>query len=137
METNNDLVLVLREGNAVYRIDRKKMTLHHVAGTGKKGYSGDGGDARLALFSGPKGVAVDREGNILLCDTENHVIRMVHRSTGIISTIIGDGQSGDGPDGDPQKCRLNRPHGIFVDRDGVVYLGDSGNNKIRKFVGRK
>ena len=134
VDGKQDLILVLREGNAVYRINRKSMTLHHVAGTGDKGYAGDGSDARRALFAGPKGVAVDRDGNILLCDTENNVIRIVSQSTGIIDTLIGDGQPGDGPDGDPRKCRLNRPHGIFIDRAGVVYIGDSGNNKIRKFA---
>ena len=131
---DQDLVLVLREGNAVYRINRKSMTVHHVAGTGEKGYAGDGSDARQALFAGPKGVAIDRDGNILLCDTENNVIRIVYKSTGIIDTLIGDGQPGDGPDGAPRPCRLNRPHGIFVDGDGSIYIGDSGNNKIRKFV---
>lgn len=134
VEANGDLVLILREGNAVYRIDRKAMTLHRVAGTGKQGNAGDGGDAKLALLAGPKGVAVDREGNILLCDTENHTIRIINKNNGTIDTLIGDGKQGDGPDGDPRKCRLNRPHGIFIDREGTIYIGDSGNHKIRKFV---
>jgi len=134
LDGNHDLVLVLREGNAVYHLNRKSNTLHHVAGTGEKGYSGDGADAKHALFSGPKGVAVDHDGNILLCDTENHVIRIIHKSTGKIDTLIGTGKPGDGPDGDPRKCQLNRPHGIFIDREGVIYIGDSGNNKIRKLV---
>ena len=134
LDANQDVVLVLREGNAVYRIDRKSKIVHHLAGTGQQGYGGDGGDARRALLKGPKGLAVDGEGNILLCDTENHVIRLIHKSTGIIETVMGDGQAGDGPDGDPKKCRLNRPHGIFVASDGTVYIGDSSNNKIRKWM---
>lgn len=134
VEANQDLVLVLREGNAVYRLSRKSMTVHHLAGTGEKGYAGDGGDARKATFAGPKGIAVDHQGNILLCDTENHVIRIIYKSTGIIDTLVGDGQIGDGPDGDLRKCRLKRPHGVFVASDGVIYIGDSGNNKIRKIV---
>lgn len=131
---NGDLALVLREGNAVYRLDRKAMTIHHLAGTGQQGYSGDGADARQARFAGPKGIAVDHDGNVLLCDTENHVIRRIERSTGRIETLIGDGKPGDGPDGAPQTCRLNRPHGIFIDRDGTIYLGDSGNHKVRKLT---
>lgn len=134
MAANGDLVVVLREGNAIYRIDRSSNTVHHVAGTGKQGYSGDGGDARLAQLAGPKGIAVDHQGNILLCDTENHCVRIIHQSTGKIETLIGDGKSGDGPEGDALKCRLNRPHGVFVGRDGVIYLGDSNNNKVRKLV---
>jgi sugar lactone lactonase YvrE len=134
LDAGGDLVIVLREGNAVYRLNRKSMTWRHLAGTGKQGYAGDGNDARLALLAGPKGVAVDGVGNILLCDTENHVIRMIERSTGQIKTLIGDGTKGDGPDGPPLKCRLNRPHGIFVAGDDVIYVGDSGNNKVRKLV---
>jgi sugar lactone lactonase YvrE len=126
-----DMIVVLREGNAVYRIDRSAMTLHHLAGTGKQGYSGDGGDAKQAQLAGPKGVAVDGDGNILLCDTENHCVRIIRTSTGKIETLIGDGKAGDGPDGDPHNCRLNRPHGVFVGRDGTVYIGDSSNNKVR------
>lgn len=132
VDANQNLIVVLREGNAVYWIDRKSMTLHHLAGTGKQGYDGDGNDAKQARLAGPKGLAIDGEGNILLCDTENHVIRMIRKSTGTIETLVGDGKSGDGPDGPPRQCRLNRPHGIFVDREGIIYIGDSGNHKVRK-----
>lgn len=132
--SNGDLLVVLREGNALYRIDRKAMTLHHVAGTGKQGLAGDGGDARQALLNGPKGIAIDRQGHILLCDTENHAIRIIDQASGKIDTLVGDGKLGDGPDGNPRQCRLNRPHGIFVDRDGIIYIGDSGNHKVRKLI---
>lgn len=134
VDPNGDLVLILREGNSVYRINKKAQTIHHIAGTGKQGNSGDGGDARKALFGGPKGVAVDKQGNILICDTENHSIRIIDAATGVISTLIGNGQAGDGPDGDLRRCQLNRPHGVFVNSDGVIYIGDSGNHKIRKVV---
>jgi hypothetical protein len=69
-----------------------------------------------------------------LADTENHTIRVVRASTGQIETIVGDGSPGDGPDGTPRKCRLNRPHGVFVDHQGNVYIGDSSNHKVRKLV---
>ena len=132
----NQLFLALREGNAVYRIDLKTETLHHIAGTGKSGYAGDGGPAKTALLSGPKGVALGPKGDIYLADTESHTIRVIHRKSGTIETLVGDGKTGDGPDGDPRRCRLNRPHGIFVDRDGTVYIGDSSNNKVRRFTAR-
>lgn len=134
VDANQNLIVVLREGNAVYRIDRKPMTVHHLAGTGKQGFDGDGSDARQAHLAGPKGLAIDGEGNILLCDTENHVIRVIRKTSGVIETLVGDGRSGDGPDGQPRQCRLNRPHGIFVGRDGTIYIGDSGNHKVRKLV---
>lgn len=132
----NELFLALREGNAVYRIDLENQTLHHIAGTGKSGYAGDGGPAKQALLSGPKGVALGPNGDIYLADTESHTIRVIHRKSGMIETVVGDGQKGDGPDGDPQNCRMNRPHGVFVDQNGAVYIGDSSNNKVRKFSPR-
>lgn len=127
----NSLYLALREGNAVYRIDLTAKRLHHLAGTGKSGYAGDGGDARKAVLAGPKGIALGPKGDIYLADTESHTIRVIRAETGIIETIVGDGKLGDGPDGDPRKCRLNRPHGVFVDSEGRVYIGDSSNNKVR------
>ncbi|MDB5334848.1 MAG: pknD 5 [Planctomycetaceae bacterium] len=125
------LYLALREGNAVFRLDLKTQTLHHLAGTGKSGYSGDGGPAKQAVLAGPKGIALGPNGDIYLCDTESHTIRVIRAATGIIETIVGDGKAGDGPDGEPRKCRLNRPHGVFVDATGLVYIGDSSNNKVR------
>jgi streptogramin lyase len=123
--------LALREGNAVYRLDLKNGTIHHEAGTGKKGFTGNGGPAKKATLSGPKGIAVGPKGNIYLADTESHTVRMIDRHTGRIELIAGDGRKGDGPVGDPLKCRMDRLHGIFVDRNGAVYIGDTNTHRIR------
>ncbi|HUE12841.1 MAG TPA: hypothetical protein VMR25_01645 [Planctomycetaceae bacterium] len=125
----DSLYLALREGNACCRIDLREGRIHHVAGTGQKGYSGDGQDARAARLNGPKGIAVGPRDELYLADTENHVIRVIRQ--GRIETVIGDGRRGDGPDGDPLRCRLDRPHGIFVDGRGTIYVGDSQNHRIR------
>ncbi|MCA9449741.1 MAG: hypothetical protein KC931_21650, partial [Candidatus Omnitrophica bacterium] len=130
----DELFLALREGNAVYRIDLKKNSLHHLAGTGAKGYAGDGGPASTALLSGPKGLSLGPNGDIYLADTESHTIRVIRQATGRIETLVGDGKQGDGPDGAPLKCRLNRPHGVFVDREGRVYIGDSSNHRVRIYT---
>jgi hypothetical protein len=74
------------------------------------------------------------DGDIYLADTESHSIRLIRLKTGIIETILGDGKKGDGPDGDPKKCQLHRPHGIFFDKAGNLYIGDSSNNKVRKLT---
>ncbi|MGH7127352.1 MAG: hypothetical protein ACREIV_02200, partial [Planctomycetaceae bacterium] len=116
------LYLALREGNAVYRIDLQSETLHHLAGTGKKGHAGDGGAAKTALLAGPKGVALGPNGDVYLADTESHTLRVIRRSTGTIETLVGDGTRGDGTDGDPRSCRLDRPHGVCVGDDGTVYI---------------
>jgi len=129
------LVLALREGNALYRIDLKSGTLHHLAGTGKSGYSGDGEDAKLALLSGPKGVAISPRGDVYFADTESHTVRVVRASSGIIETAVGDGTRGNGPDGDPLRCRLARPHGVCSDAEGNVYVGDSEAYRVRVLRG--
>ncbi len=125
------LYLALREGNAVYRLDLSTSTLHHLAGTGKQGDKGDGGPAKDAELSGPKGIALGPNGDVYLADTESHTIRVIRQQSGLIETIVGDGEEGDGPDGDPRRCRLARPHGVFVDTAGNVYIGDSSNHKVR------
>jgi sugar lactone lactonase YvrE len=127
---NGDLYLALREGNAIFRIAAKSQTLHRVAGTGEQGYAGDGGPALNAKLAGPKGLA-HAPGDILyIADTENHVIRKVALKTGIISTVLGTGARGDGPEPDPAKCQLSRPHGVLF-ANGVLYVSDSENHRIR------
>lgn len=127
------MLLALREGNALHRIDfaAKPPAYVRLAGTGKPGYSGDGGPAAKALLNGPKGIAVAKNGDIYLADTEAHAIRVVRAKDGSIDTVVGDGKQGDGPDGPPKNCRLNRPHGVFVDAAGILYIGDSSNHKVR------
>jgi sugar lactone lactonase YvrE len=131
----HSLYLALREGNAIYRLDLQSRTLHHVAGTGRQGYSGDGGPARQAALAGPKGVALGPHGDLYLADTESHTIRVIRAASGIIETVVGTGAKGDGPDGDPRRCRLDRPHGVFVDARGQVYIGDSNNHRVRLLRG--
>lgn len=125
------LILALREGNAIYSLDLMQGTLQHVAGTGKSGYTGDGGPAVQATLSGPKGIAFAKNGDVYFADTESHTIRVVRRSTGILETVIGDGKKGDGPDGPAESCRMDRPHGIFVDSQNRIYVGDSNNHRVR------
>lgn len=127
---SGNMFIVLREGNAVYKVDAASKRIHRFAGTGEKGYSGDGSSALEARFNGPKGISCAPDGSVYIADTENHAIRRVD-GKGVITTVVGTGERGDGPDGDPLKCKLSRPHGIFVARDGTVYIGDSESNKVR------
>ncbi len=126
------LYLALREGNAIFRIDLQERALQHLAGTGKSGYAGDGGPAKIAQLAGPKGVSLSKAGDLYFADTESHTVRVLRKSSGIVETVIGDGKPGDGPDGDPKHCRLNRPHGVFVSADDWLYIGDSNNHRVRR-----
>ena len=130
VDRDGTIYLALREGNALYRIAPKTGTLHHLAGTGEQGYSGDGGPARLAKLAGPKGLALAGP-NLYLADTESHTIRRIDLATGIITTVLGTGTRGDGPDGDPLQCKLARPHGVFAAGDTTLYVGDSEAHRIR------
>ena len=129
---DHSLYLALREGNAIFRMDLMTRTYHHLAGTGKSGYSGDGGPGKEAQLAGPKGVSLSRAGDLYFADTESHTVRVLRAKTGIVETVIGDGKPGDGPDGEARSCRLNRPHGVYVSPDGWLYVGDSNNHRVRR-----
>ncbi len=130
-DANGDLWLATREGNQVFRFDLTKGVIHHIAGTGAKGFTGNGGPATLATLTGPKGIAVAPNGDVFLADTESHSIRKIDAKLGTIQLVVGTGEKGDGPDGDPRKCRLARPHGIAIDPDGTLFIGDSENHRVR------
>jgi DNA-binding beta-propeller fold protein YncE len=133
LDEKGNLYLVLREGNAVYRIDPKTARYTHIAGTGEKGYTGDGGSAKEAKLSGPKGIAYARaEQAVYIADTESHTIRRIGLRDGVITRVIGTGERGDGPDGDPLQCKTARPHGVFIDTAGVLYVGDSEAHRVRR-----
>ena len=103
-----------------------------IAGTGVMGYSGDGGPATLAKLSGPVGVAVDAAGNVYIAETWNRRIRKIN-SSGVITTIAGNGNLGYSGDGGlATLAELNYPTGVAVDTAGNIYIGDQGNNCIRK-----
>jgi len=123
--------LALREGNAVLKLDPKTGTLERVAGTGKSGFSGNGGPALKATLAGPKGIALGGDGDVYLADTESHSIRKIDRKKNTVEVVVGDGKKGNGPNGPPLKCRLARPHGVWLDRDGGIYIGDSENHQVR------
>jgi hypothetical protein len=132
--TGDTLWIALREGHSVWRLNLKTGILNHVAGTGKKGYAGDGGPAKDATFDGPKGIALGPDNSIYIADTENHAIRKIDAATGIITTIAGrgpqhKGYSGDG--GPATEATMDRPHGICVGPDNAVYIGDTLNHRVR------
>jgi DNA-binding beta-propeller fold protein YncE len=122
-----------RQGNTLRAVDPHTGIITTRAGTGAKGYSGDGGPAASATFNGPKEMAVDGRGNILIVDTENHAIRRIDARTGLVVTVAGDGRrGGDGDGGPATSAQLDRPHGVAVAADGSLYIGDTGNHRVRK-----
>ena len=103
-----------------------------VAGTGERGYGGDGGPATEARLHFPRDVAVDGAGNLYIADTQNQRIRKVD-SSGVITTVAGTGESGYGGDGGPAvQARLSYPRGVATDHAGNLYIADYNNLRIRK-----
>ncbi len=102
-----------------------------VAGNGKAGYSGDGGPATSAQLNGPNSITVDNSGNLYISDFHNSVIRKVN-SSGIISTIVGNGTSGYSGDGGPALSAQLTPYGIAIDSVGNLYVCDIFNSVVRK-----
>ncbi len=117
--------------NRVRKVDASG-TITTVAGTGTSGSSGDGSAATAAQLNGPYSVATDGTGNLYIADRYNHKIRKVNTS-GIISTLAGDGVSGStGDGGAATAARLNNPLGVSADAAGNVYVADYSNAKVRK-----
>jgi trimeric autotransporter adhesin len=107
-----------------------------VAGTGTTGYSGDGGPATSAKLSFPCGIAVDASGNIYISDRENGRVRMVTRSTGVITTVAGNGLGGKniGDGRNATSAVVIAPYGIALDAVENLYITQEGSNdnRIRK-----
>jgi streptogramin lyase len=120
-----------REGNAIRKVDAAG-TITTVAGTGMRGYTGDGGDARRATFNGPKGIRCDSAGNIYVVDTENHAIRRIDAKTNIVTTVAGGRKGAGGDGGAARAAGLDRPHGCVVAPDGTLYIADSNNHRVRR-----
>ena len=119
-----------REGNGVRQVDGQGI-MRTLAGTGERGYSGDGGPALLATWGAPKAIRCDQQGNIIVVDTENHAIRRIAAGTGIVTTVAGGHLGTEGDGGDATQAGLDRPHGCEVDRDGNIYIADSNNHRVR------
>src|SRR5205823_12519389 len=124
-----------RQGSSLRAVDHATGIITTIAGTTARGYGGDGGPALAAEFDAPKEMAIDRDGSLLIVDTENHAIRRIDPVTGVVTTIAG-GRKGAGGDGGPAtEAGLDRPHGAGVGPDGAIYIGGPNNHRIRKVVG--
>ena len=117
--------------NRVRKIDATGIITTY-AGTGERGFDGDGGPATEAQLWAPTGVAVDGSGNLYVADTGNHRIRRID-ATGAISTYAGTGEQGFDADGGPAtEAQLWAPTGVAVDGSGNLYVADTGNHRVRK-----
>jgi sugar lactone lactonase YvrE len=132
VDARGNVYILERSGNALRVVDAHGK-IRTVAGTGKAGASGDGGDARQATLRGPKHLCIDRDGNVIIADTANHLIRKYMPATGQIVRVAGTGKKGKaGVGGPPERVEFDEPHGVHVHPSGVLYIADSNNHRVLK-----
>lgn len=130
MDHQGNTYICERGGNGVRKVDANGI-MSTFAGTGERGYSGDGGPALAAAWGAPKALRCDARGNVLVVDTENHAIRRIDAATGMVTTIAGGQLGGQGDNGPATAAGLDRPHGCTVDGQGNLYIADSNNHRVR------
>ncbi len=119
--------------NRIFRIDHMTGIITVVAGNGTKGFSGDNGPATSAQLEGLSSITFDTFDNLYFVDGGNNAIRKVDHSTGIITTVAGNGTSGfSGDNGLATSAQLYIPRNIAFDALGDLFIVDSFNNRIRK-----
>ncbi len=119
-----------REGNGV-RVVNGSGIMGTLAGTGERGYEGDGGPALSSTWGAPKAIRCDYAGNLLVVDTENHAIRRIGSVDRIVTTVAGGRLGGEGDGGPATEAAMDRPHGCDVDARGNIYIADSNNHRVR------
>jgi DNA-binding beta-propeller fold protein YncE len=131
VDAKGNIYVLERSGHALRLVDSRGK-IRTIAGTGKAGATGDGGDARFATLNGPKHLCIDNDGNVIIADTENHLIRKVIPAEGKIIRVAGTGRKGSaGVGGPPQEAELNQPHGVYIHpTTGTLYIADSSNNRV-------
>ena len=131
VDEGGNLYIAVLSNSTLRRVD-PSGNIATIAGAGRWGFSGDGGPAAQAHLNAPSDVAVDAAGNLYIADEGNHRIRRVD-SSGIITTIAGNGERGFAGDGGPAiQAQLDHPRGVAADTAGNIYIADHGNHRIRK-----
>ncbi len=126
-KTRNLLYFSTSQGHYVRKIDLSSGTISTVAGNGNQGFSGDGGAGTSAQLSVPLGMTTDAAGNLYIADEENHRVRKVDFTTGIITTIAGSGvdnNSGDG--GQATAAGIFGPRDVLIDKNGHLLIASAG-----------
>ena len=133
LDSAGNLYIAEYYNNRIRKVDAATGIITTVAGNGTQNYSGDGGLATSAALWSPTGVALDSAGNLYIADFGNHRIRKVDATTGIITTIAGNGTQGFSGDGGlATSAELGDPTQVILDSAGNLIIADPGNNRVRK-----
>jgi sugar lactone lactonase YvrE len=119
--------------NRVRKVTASTGLISTIAGNGNPTYSGDNGPAVNATLNAPSGVALDGAGNLYIADTGNNAVREIAASTGVITTVAGNGTPGSAGNGvAATSAELDQPQGVTVDANGNLYIADTSNHLIRR-----
>ena len=124
-------LLVCDIGNGrVRHVNMNTGTISTLSGTGERGTTPDQAPLAGTTLRGPRSIATDDQGNAYLVLREGNAVFRLDLRARHLYRIAGTGERGDGPDGDPHKCRLARPHGVYVHEE-IVYVTDSESHRVR------
>ncbi len=132
VDAQGNLFIADTRNNRIRRVDVASNLISTVAGSGVRGFAGDGGSATAARIGEPEGVWVDAQNNIFIADTFNDRIRLVNAANATISTFAGNGATGFGGDGSAASAaRFFCPTGVITDAAGRVFIADRDNHRVR------
>ena len=130
--SDGDMIFSDTFNHCIRRVNAKTGTITNIAGTGERGFAGDGGPATKARLNEPYGVVVDRAGQIFFADRLNRRVRKID-TAGQISTLAGDGSgkySGDG--GSAAIAGLAEPNGLALDKAQTdLFIADVADHRVR------
>jgi len=133
LDASNNLYIADTHNHRIRKIIATTGIITTIAGIGAPGFSGDTSAANTATLALPHGITIDPAGNLYLADTQNHRIRRIDATTGIITTVAGDGtQAFAGDEGPAIAASLNSPRNTAVSPSTLLTLSDTGNQRIRQ-----
>ena len=141
VDSSGNLYIADRDNHRIRRVDASTKVITTVAGSGPVGFfaggfSGDGSAATSASLNLASGVALDALGNLFVADQHNQRIRRVDASTGVITTVAGNGVQGFSGDGAAATgARLLFPEGVALDNSGNLFIADRNGHRIREVHG--
>jgi sugar lactone lactonase YvrE len=133
LDNQNNLYLADTHNHRIRKITAATGIITTIAGTGTQSFSGDTAASTAATLALPHGITIDPAGNLYLADTQNHRIRRIDATTGIITTIAGDGTQAFAGDGGPAiAASLNTPRAAALSPSTLLTLADTGNQRVRQ-----
>ena len=124
-DKDSNLYFAAFSEDKIFKFTASSGIITTAAGTGVGGYGGDGGQATSAMLNGPTGVTLDTTGNICFADTYNRRIRKVTITTGLITTVAGNGERGYSEDNvSATSTSLSAPTDVAVDPSGNMFIAD-------------